>query len=810
MHVYVGATHPDETILVLFSQLHKNAVVSSAWLANGASDGAIVREYTMKLGDGYCQLVLAASYLCLLFPVSANPTDLASDNNPAALQAAYDRGDYRTVVQTLEQSMLDDTPTIHSAEQIRWLLMHVDAYRKLGMHSQATNLLFAVRRDIESHEAQTEGHALYFGRVGEAYQFEGNNKGAFTAIEQGLAITRAANLTAAQASLENDLGNLYLSLSDYSRGIVAYRASLLSATHADESSLIATAAINLGRAMLNSGDAADARNTLDIARHAIADMSPTAARLGHLLALGRLYQTAQQKLGYSAEFRVAANEQLRTALALAEALFDSRSMSYALGYLGSLYEEEQRADEALQLTQRAIHFAHLAAADEALYQWEWQLARLHLQSGDIELALAAYRRAIRSVTRIRSSLMTSPGKIYREYVGPLYFEMADLLLQRTTTLSDSDDVQANLLEVRETLESLKAAEIVEYFDNDCVIQDQDRAALEQLSATAAVVYPILMANRLELLVSFPGSIHQVSVPVNRTELTREVRQFRVRIEDAGSGDRFMPSARQLYDWLVRPIEHLLTDRRIDTLVIVPDGPLRTIPMSALHDGNRFLIEKYALATTPGISLTSAEPIERVEAKVLANGITKAVQGFSALPNVSEELQSIERLYPTRLNKDEEFQLSSVERSMAEGQYSIVHIATHGQFDSDHRNSFLLTYDDKMTMDRLEESLSLRRYQENAIELLVLSACQTAAGDDRAALGMAGIAIKAGARSALATLWFINDASTSTLMQDFYENLQDRQVSKAEALQQAQVTMLSNPERRHPAHWAPFLLIGNWL
>jgi len=148
--------------------------------------------------------------------------------------------------------------------------------------------------------------------------------------------------------------------------------------------------------------------------------------------------------------------------------------------------------------------------------------------------------------------------------------------------------------------------------------------------------------------------------------------------------------------------------------------------------------------------------------------------------------------------------------MSEGEYSIVHIATHGKFDRNHRNSFLLTYDDRMTMNQLEESLSLRRYRQDAIELLVLSACETAAGDDRAALGMAGIALKAGARSALATLWFINDASTSALMQDFYSNLQGDKVSKAEALRQAQIKMLADPERRHPAHWAPFLLIGNWL
>jgi CHAT domain-containing protein len=753
---------------------------------------------------------IGSGFLVGVYAVAAVAVHAAALNGPAEIQAAYDHGDYRSVIETFEKVSPGEFPSIHSAEQIRWLMMHADAYRKLGMNDQATALLFGVRLAIEGHEQQSEAHALYYGRIGEAYQFKGNPQFALSYFERGLAIANSRNATTVRASLQNDLGNFYLSLGEIPQAIDAYRDSLATSTKENENSLAATSATNLSRALLMNGDARDVRATLNVARQATALMPQSADRLQHLLSLGRLYQTAQATLGRSGDLRLAANDQYRQAIQLAEQLNDERSLSYALGYLGGLYEDELRIDDALLLTERAIEYAFLAGAEEALYQWEWQTARLYVQDSDIEMALNAYRRALRSVRDIRSSLMASSNNIYQDYVGPLYFEMADLLLQRTSSLNDEQEVQANLQEVRQTLEDLKTAEIVEYFDNDCVIQDQDRAALEQLSASAAIIYPIIMEDRLELLVSFPGDIRQVTVPVGRAELTQEIRRFRLGIENAGSGDRFMVPSQRLYDWLVRPIEYYLDDERIDTLVFVPDGPLRTIPMSALHDGQQFLVENYALATTPGISLTSAEPIERGRVQVLANGITESVQGFAALPNVAEELRSIEDLYPTRLNQDAKFQLTSVERSMSEGEYSIVHIATHGQFDSDHRNSFLLAYDDKMTMNRLEEALTLRRYQENAIELLVLSACQTAAGDDRAALGMAGIAIKAGARSALATLWFINDASTSTLMQDFYKNLQTDELTKAEALQRAQVKMLADPGQSHPAHWAPFLLIGNWL
>ena len=140
----------------------------------------------------------------------------------------------------------------------------------------------------------------------------------------------------------------------------------------------------------------------------------------------------------------------------------------------------------------------------------------------------------------------------------------------------------------------------------------------------------------------------------------------------------------------------------------------------------------------------------------------------------------------------------------------MHIATHGQFKNDVSDSFLLTFDDRLTLDRLDEYVGQFRYRDEPLELLTLSACETAAGDDRAALGLAGIAIKAGARSALATLWYINDEASSLLVEKFYEALHDPSVSRATALQRAQLSLLQDRRYRHPGYWSPFLLINNWL
>jgi CHAT domain-containing protein len=249
---------------------------------------------------------------------------------------------------------------------------------------------------------------------------------------------------------------------------------------------------------------------------------------------------------------------------------------------------------------------------------------------------------------------------------------------------------------------------------------------------------------------------------------------------------------------------------VDNLVFVPDGPLRTIPMAALHDGKQFLISKYAVAITPGLDLTDPRAMKRENIKVLAVGLTESVQGFSPLPNVAAELQSIQALYGGDLLLNQNFLVSRLEKELRDERFTIVHIASHGRFEGDFAKTFLLTFDDKLTMERLDRFVGLFRFRDEPLELLALSACETAAGDDRAALGLAGVAVKAGARSALATLWHINDPASSALIAEFYRELRDPSASRAVALQRAQLTLLHDPRYQHPGYWSPFLLINNWL
>ncbi|MGH7410607.1 MAG: CHAT domain-containing protein, partial [Candidatus Methylomirabilis sp.] len=403
-----------------------------------------------------------------------------------------------------------------------------------------------------------------------------------------------------------------------------------------------------------------------------------------------------------------------------------------------------------------------------------------------------------------------PQTSFRESVGPVYFELVDLLLQRAASLQNRDQVGPYLVEAREAVELFKAAELRDYFRDDCVDTALSKITrLDVVSQTAVVVYPILLPDRTELLVSLPTGLKRFSVPVGVDTLTQEVREFRRTLEKRTTR-QYLPHAQRLYDWLIRPLEADLESLRLETLVFVPDGALRTIPMAALHDGKQFLVSKYALGITPGLNLTDPRPINRERTKVLAVGVTEPVQGFPPLPNVSAELQALRSLFGSTTLVDREFLVANLEKKLKDEQFTIVHIASHAEFGGDVKNTFLLTFDDKLTMDRLDQFVGLFKFRDDPLELLTLSACETAAGDDRAALGLAGVAIKAGARSAMATLWQVNDEASAGLVADFYRGLQDPSLSRAVALQRAQVKMLSDPRYDHPGFWSPFLMINNWL
>ncbi len=271
----------------------------------------------------------------------------------------------------------------------------------------------------------------------------------------------------------------------------------------------------------------------------------------------------------------------------------------------------------------------------------------------------------------------------------------------------------------------------------------------------------------------------------------------------------MVYARQLYDWIIQPLSEELVDQNIDTLVVAPDGILRLIPFSALNNGSRFLIEAMAVSTVSAASLTALESDSADRHLALLNGLTVEKEGFAPLPYVAKELAAIKKMVPGKVLMDEAFTLPNLWSEINGQDYNIVHMASHAVFGSRPENSFLLTYSGKLYVDELEQLVSASKYRGKILDLLMLSACETAMGDERAAFGLAGVALSAGAKSTVATLWEADDQAAALVVEEFYKQFVGSDTSKAKALQAAQLKLLESDGFNHPSFWAAFTLIGNW-
>ena len=575
---------------------------------------------------------------------------------------------------------------------------------------------------------------------------------------------------------------------------------------------------------------------------ALADALPDSSeKAGLLTTVGRTDQTiaaADEKS--RAESARRAMDAYGRAIAVAKAVGDPRAESYATGYLANLYEERGAASDtpAIEaLANRAVFLAKKAGDRDSLYRWEWLNARLlRRDPARRDAAIDAYTRATRTLLTVQTDKVLGFGNgdtrlSFRKETGPVYYELADLLLRRAADARRSRDQQRqDLVAARDTIELLKGGELAEYLKDPCQNTLPQRK-IGDLPPGSAVFYVIPLKDRTELLLELPkhpGETGENLVrvdpasPATAAEVEATVATFREHLERRAN-HRYRVEAERLYDWLIRPAEGLLKENGIDTLVFVPDGILRTVPMAALYDGKDFLIQHYAVAVTPGLTLTESESASRRNPKLLINALSKSVSGFPALENVPAEVRNIRRTFgPGREAAliDEKFLIENVRGEIASGgnQFSIVHIASHGQFRGDVNDTYLLTYDTatnenkRMTIDVLKGLIQPSKYGgagSRPVDLLTLSACQTAAGDDKAALGLAGVAIGA-ARSAVASLWCLNDNSSVELISEFYRQLaSDPNVSKAKALQRAQVKLLEDEDFSHPLYWAPYLVIGNW-
>lgn len=718
----------------------------------------------------------------------------------------HQSGGFDSALAHWEQARLAAQASGDTGTEARALLGAARSYLALGRAPLATQRLESAHK-LATKNGDQALLAPISAALGNALLLAGEPAKARVALEQAITLAHAGGSPEVVAQSANDLARLEADAGNAARAAALYRQSMAGARSSNNPALEATAAVNLARLALPAPERTQALATAGQLVHAL---PASHIRAMTLVSVARLHSESPDLASASVAARRQASTDFDAAAATARQLGDERVLSYALGYKGAMEEAAGNFAPALTLTREAATAARNANALESLYRWEWQAGRLLRQLGDEDGALAAYRVAANTLERIRPDLAASGNGNFRTKASPVYLGVADLLIRRAERAGKPDAAQADLLEARRTMEALKSAELEDYFQDDCVASLKSKTSgVDALAPQTAALYPIVLPDRLAILVSFPDGLREYSSPVTASRLEAETRAMRQTLEKRMTRE-YLKHARQLYDWVVRPAQADLDRAGVKTLVFIPDGALRTIPLAALSDGKQFLIERYAVATSPGLTLTDPRPIADTAPKILMAGLTESVQGFSALPGVKTEINQISTLLPGTELLDQTFKTANFRSSLAAAPYTIVHMASHGEFGQSAQDTFLLTHDGRINLNDLEGLLGGTNYRKQPVQLLVLSACETAAGDDRSALGLAGIAVKAGARSALATLWSVSDVASTQLVGDFYLGLAKTGESKAQALRQAQLALLADRRFRHPYYWSPFLLIGNWL
>jgi CHAT domain-containing protein/tetratricopeptide (TPR) repeat protein len=507
--------------------------------------------------------------------------------------------------------------------------------------------------------------------------------------------------------------------------------------------------------------------------------------------------------------RSVAESMLKSVITTAHLLKNSATIINGTGTLGWLYEQDGQWQNALQFTQQTL--ALVNANDDHLYQWEWQLGRILRQQRSPTAARAAYQRAVAALEKTRGDLRAINADAQfslRDSVEPLYRELVDLSLKSN---------QPDLSEVIAKIDDLQLAELENFLQ--CQLSATRSVNDFAEDSGAVVFYPIILADRLELILRLPGNrFERVVVPVTQVQLENTVKELRHNLTNPQFGWK-LSLAGNLYDWLIRPA-HKYLNTNTKNLVFVLDGALQNVPMSALYDRQRreYAIDQYPLAVTPGLKILGAKNSGtgrlRQQADMLVGGLTtvsgkstnsKRTLNYAALQYAGVEVQGIKKLFPKATELvGRNFTVENIRRLLGERTYGIIHLATHGNFSSDPSQTFIVTDGGgSINLDSLQEMLR----QRGGVDLMVLSACETAAGDRRASLGLAGVALKSGAASTLASLWSVDDGATAELMQGFYGAWQGG-MSKAQALRVAQQQV--RRDHPHPYYWAAFMLVGNWL
>jgi CHAT domain-containing protein len=713
------------------------------------------------------------------------------------------------------------------AAEINAILRRAEAYLAMGY-------LIDAARDVERASKLTDEvgdpyqRAAVLGARGNIRLQRNEINAAMEDFEASRLIAKKHNLATVEAATLINLGNLKSPKDPDSRiwkphedpldALNDYRKAAKLAKEAGRANLTAQAWLGASRMAALQKAFSEAQNFIEKAKKQIVMVADKGQKAMLLVASAGLLREIDEASGNTTN-----NAKIKGACLQAERLAsqinDFRTQSNALACLARLSEDSGNFKDAVVKTRKALFLAQTINATELEFRWQGQLGRLlakKTDEADIEAAKAAYDSAIDSFARVQTQLVSSGRSLdprrLRQMIDPVFTEYAKLLLKGKNKVTRREH-QKNLERAKFAFERLKGVELQNYFQDACVAELQARRKEPDPDSFkgVAVLYSIVLPRQLILLLRLPDrSIRAFPRDVNSADLLDNAKIFLRDLQDESkTGDRDLES--YFYNLLMGHIPQELF-QGIHTIAFVPDSILALVPLAALYDEqkNEYLGDRFAVATVPGLDLFDPKPLGKQEMLLLLAGLTQKVKGYPELRYVQDELTNLEKRFQSTVLQDQAFSWGNLNKVLGTKPYTIVHIASHAQFGGSLGDTYLLTAGGKkMHMNDLEKLIMPRRFRKKAIELLTLSACETAKGDERDALGLAGVALKSGARSALASLWTVNDEATSRLMTIFYNNLKGKKMSKAQALQKAQQE-LREEGKEDPYYWAAFLIIGNWL
>jgi CHAT domain-containing protein len=737
------------------------------------------------------------------------------------------RGNTEAAIVTSQAAEFLYTKLNNSTGKIGSQINQAQAWQALGFYRRAENILMRVAQQLRAQKPSSI-RVTGLQNLGNLLRQKGDIKRSEQILKESLVLAKKLGLSAETSQILIDLGNnqhnqalINKSSQNTEQSRVYYRQAL---EYYQQAQLRATLPITTIKVQLNQLTIFIETEQLSSAKNLLTSISEELNQLAPSRESIYLYiNFANNLMQLESDLDIVLI--LNTAIQQAKNLQDMRAESYALGTLGQFYEHTLDWKQGKQITESALLIAHKINSPDLTYRWQWQLGRLlekqqTLSDGmsSTSSAIAAYTEAVNDLQSLRGNLVAINPDVqffFREEVEPVYRQLVDLLLRSDETTKPS---QQNLQQSRNVLESLQLAELENFFHSACLEAkvNLDRV-IEQESSNTAVIYPIILENRLEIIVKLSKTkkLYHYTSKVAAEQVEDTLSKLQNYLPDVTRTSQVNDLSQQLYQWLIQPATADFKTRGVETLVFVLDGTLRNIPMSILYDAQneQYLIEKYAIAIAPSLQLIEPKALGDNKLNTLIAGVdqSRLVEGreFASLDYVQPELKRIASEIPkSEALLNQQFTPDNLRRHLESGSFSIVHLATHGEFSSDLEQTFILTWNKLLKVKDFANLLQTSDLQANKdIELLVLSACQTATGDKRAGLGLAGIAVQAGARSTLATLWSIDDAFTTDIMSQFYRGL-DQNATKAKALRKAQLTLLEREKR--PYFWASYVLIGNWL